>query len=81
MYYRLFDRQTGCLMATGYNDKSKKQLSESYLSYKSVDIEDGDEDFYKKLSTKEIINLIEQDEFTVEKSKNKFSEKDNPMNF
>jgi hypothetical protein len=80
MYYRLFDRQTGCHMATGYNAKTKKDLANSYKSYKSVDFEGDDEDFLESLSVNKTLKMIEEDEFSIETSNMKFSDEENPMN-
>jgi hypothetical protein len=81
MYYRLYDTQTGCYLATGYNDKSKKDLKESYLSYKSVDWDSEEtEAHYKNLTTREIFTQIAEDDFVIEESKIKFDESENPMN-
>jgi hypothetical protein len=65
-------------MATGYNDKSKQELKDSYLSYKSVDFDE--ETDCSKLTTKEVIKLINEDEFIIEKSKKRFDESESPMN-
>ena len=78
MFYRLYDTQTGCYMATGYNDKSKKELKASYISYKSNDLDDEDEKMLKNASAKDVMSLIEADEFVIEKSKKRFPEADDP---
>jgi len=74
MYYRLYDTQCNRYMATGCNTRSKKELVEHYLSYKSVDFEEEDILHYSKLPIKELITMIESDEFEIEKSKTKFEE-------
>ncbi len=78
MFYRLYDTQTGCCMATGYNAKSKKELKDSYISYKSNDLDDEDEKMLKNASAKDVMSLIEADEFVIEKSKKRFPEADDP---
>ena len=72
MYYRLYDTQCNCYMATGYNTRNKKELAESYLSYKSIEIEEEDILCYSKLPIKELMTMIRSDEFEIEKSKTKF---------
>ena len=74
MYYALFDKQTGQHLHTGYNAESKKELVADYISYKSVDVDE--EVDINKLSVKEVINIIEADEFVIETSKKKFPSMD-----
>lgn len=74
MYYRLYDEQTGRYMGTGYNTESKKELIEDYISYKSIDWDKDTMDYYKSLSEQAMIAIIEDDEFTIEESKTKFTE-------
>lgn len=73
--YRLWDNQCSRYMATGYNASSRKQLAEEYASYKSNDwdngdYEDGEEtmfDLWDKMSLKDKMVYIQEDEFTIEK--------------
>jgi len=74
MYYRLYDEQTGRYMGTGYNAESKKELIEDYIGYKSIDWDKDTVEYYKSLSEKAMISIIEDDEFVIEKSKTKFKE-------
>ena len=39
VYYRLYDKQTGGYLATGYNSTSLDELIEDYFEYKSNDLE------------------------------------------
>ena len=43
MYYAIFDEQTKCYLATGYNFQSKEEVAAAYISYKSVDWDDEEE--------------------------------------
>jgi hypothetical protein len=78
MYYRLYDNQTGRIMATGNNAKSKKDLAEQYVSYKSIDANiDGLEDDFitlSKMPVNEVMEIIKGDDFEIEKSKRKFAD-------
>ena len=71
MFYRLYDKQTGCYMHTGYNSKNKTELKENLLSYIFYDTEKEDMKILEKMS---IENLSNQLEFTIEKQKNKFED-------
>ena len=71
MFNRLFDIQCGRYMATGYNSDSLHELIDAYIEYKSVDNDDED---YSKLSTKEMIDIIQTDEFEIESSEAMFEE-------
>ena len=72
MYYRLFDKQCGRYMATGYNSGSLSELIEEYIYYMSSDIDDLRD--YSKLSTQEMFELIQSDEFEIDSSENMFEE-------
>lgn len=72
MYYRLFDRQCDRYMATGYNAKSRKELADDYVNYKSVDWENDMIDIFDNMSLKSKLQIILDDEFDIEKSKTKF---------
>jgi len=74
MYYKLYDKQTGRDMATGFNATSKKQLSQEYADYKSIDEEDEDKNFFDSASTEQILDRIRRDEFDIETSNRKFKE-------
>lgn len=76
MYYRLYDKQTGRYMATGYNAKSKTELINDYISYKSEGMEDEDIEELKNDTVDDVISFIEADEFTIEESEEKFDEDD-----
>lgn len=43
MYYAIFDTQTGCYLATGYNAESKKEVADAYVSYASTEFDTGEE--------------------------------------
>jgi len=74
MYYRLFDNQCHCYMATGNNARSLKELIEDYWQYKSVDMEQEDLEICKKLKIKEQKSFIITDGFTIETSNKPFEE-------
>jgi hypothetical protein len=76
-YYRLYDNQTGCYMATGYNAESFKDLREQYISYKSVDLDEEEEDL-NSLSDKDIEGRIKDDDFVIEISETPFREEEIP---
>lgn len=71
--YRLWDNQCSRYMATGYNATSKKELCESYADYKSGDWDDYDDEddnmftHWAKMSMKDKMVYIQEDEFTIEK--------------
>ena len=74
-HYRLFDQQCNRYMFTGYNARSRKELTDDYASYKSNDWDNGNEeegeesmrDIWKKMSIKDKMNFIRDDEFTIER--------------
>jgi hypothetical protein len=76
MYYRLWDRQCNRFMATGYNAKSKRELTEDYASYKSNDWENDDYedeeetmfDIWNKMSMADKLDFIRDDEFDIERN-------------
>ena len=74
MFYRLYDKQTGRYMGTGYNTTSEVELTNAYIGYKSIDWEKETEEYYRSLSIFEQLRLIEDDEFIIEKSNTKFEE-------
>lgn len=76
MYYRLFDQQTGCYLATGYNAEGFKDLAEQYASYKSIDAEDEEEfrQHFASLTEEDQRNYISSDEFEIEESEKQFEE-------
>lgn len=62
MFYRLYDLQTGCYMATGYNTTSLADLAVAYLEY------DGMGDYTLPITTEKILDRILGNEFIVENS-------------
>ena len=72
--YRLWDKQCGRYMATGYNASSKKELADDYASYKSNDWDDYEEEednmhaIWDKMSIKDKMDFIRDDEFEIERS-------------
>jgi len=74
MFYRLFDKQCDRYMTTGYNSGSLSELIEEYISFTCF--YEGDESDYSKFSTKEMINIIQSDEFEIDSSENMFEEHD-----
>jgi len=75
MFYRLFDKQTGRYMATGYNSTSLNELIESYSDYfGESDWDDEDLEIFNNLSKSDKLKQIESNEFVIEKSKRKFEE-------
>ncbi len=74
MYYRLYDSQCDRYMASGYNAKGKKQLTDDYASYK-----DGADELtenWNELTLSQRMQEIEDDEFTIESSLTKFKEQE-----
>lgn len=71
MYYRLYDRQTGCYMHTGYNAKNKKELKDQLLDYIAPDVEENEEDEIKLMTAESICSAWD---FVIEKQKNKFED-------
>lgn len=71
--YRLWDRQCGRYMATGYNASSLKELTEGYADYKSNDWDNHDDeeesmfDIWNRMSMKDKLNFIRDDEFDIER--------------
>ena len=43
MYYAIFDTQTGCYLATGYNSKSKDEVADAYINYVATEIDRKEE--------------------------------------
>ena len=74
MYYRLFDKQTGRYMSTGYNVTSKKELKNDILSYVSVDTDKEEMKKLGELKVEDIANIMD---FEIENQKNKFDEEEN----
>lgn len=75
MYYRLYDKQTGAYLATGYNSESLENLENDYISYKEID--DSEEDPIKEIIKKHgIVEVLKMDDFIVESSEIKFDEID-----
>lgn len=74
MFYRLYDTQTGCYMATGYNASSKEELKNDFISYKQGDAQD------EFLEDVDIIDTILSDDFIIEESDIPFDEIENPLN-
>lgn len=69
MYYAIFDTQTGCYLATGYNSKSKDEVADAYINYVATEIDRKEEieemicgmGIEEVLSTTEL-ELVEQEE-------------------
>jgi hypothetical protein len=70
-YYALYDNQTGDYMATGRNDRSKKQVKESLLSYLSVDHTISE---LRTLSEATADELASMYEFTIDEQHTPFDE-------
>ena len=73
--YRLWDLQTSRYMATGYNAKNKKELTDDYASYKSNDWdeigsedEEGMHEYWARMTMKQKMDYIRDDEFEIERS-------------
>lgn len=80
-YYRLWDRQCDRYMETGYNARGKKDLFGQYADYKSNDwdgdYDEGEETMFEvwdKMTDKEKMSFIRDDEFEIESSFIKFKE-------
>ena len=69
MYYALYDRQTGCYMATGKNTTSKRELVNEYWAYKSIDTP-----MPANISLQDSIAYIESDGFAVDEDDAQFTE-------
>ena len=84
-YYRLLCLQGTGYMATGYNTNTYEELAEAYGSYKSNDWDYDDKDnedeegmmtIWNKMTLKEKIDFIRNDEFEIEQSTLPFNEDD-----
>jgi hypothetical protein len=75
-YYRLFDKQSGGYMFTGYNSTTKNELIEEFISYKSNDLEDDELDKFNYLNKTNKLKFIESCDFIIEKSNKKFEDID-----
>lgn len=77
-FYRVYDTQTGCYFATGYNATSIKDVVEGFASYilMTNEVEDNEENRAGFLSTWDGIADYMQG-VELESSKNKFEELDN----
>jgi hypothetical protein len=71
MYYRIYDKQTGCYMATAYNSKTFKEMKDDFISYKSVD---SSVTPLKKMNRKDFVNYMESEDFILEQELTKFEE-------
>lgn len=76
MYYRLYDKQTGRYMFTGYNSSSKKELIEDFILYKSSELEEQELLMLKSITKKQMFDFIESCDFIIEKSSKKFEDID-----
>lgn len=76
MYYRLYDRQCGRHMATGYNAKSQKKLISAFCDYQAMSWEWSEEEIksLQSLPKKQALAQIESFEFTVEKQETPFED-------
>lgn len=75
-YYRLYDKQTGRYMSTGYNATSVAELARDYKSYVSIDEDEEEEDFFESASDCQVLEYIRANEFDIETSDKPFPEKD-----
>ena len=77
-FYRVYDTQTGCYFATGYNATSMKDVAKSFASYilMTNEVEDNQENRGGFLSSWDGIAEYLQG-VILESSKNKFEELDN----
>lgn len=62
MFYRLYDLQTGCYMATGYNSTSLADLAIAYLEY------DGEDGYTLPITTEKILDRAKGNQFMIEDS-------------
>jgi hypothetical protein len=76
VYYRLYDKQTGGYLSTGYNSTSLNELIEDYLEYISNGLEDEDIDKINNMRKKDKLSFIESNDFIIEKNNIKFNEID-----
>ena len=75
-YYRLYDRQTGRYMSTGYNAESMQDLREQYISYISIDTEDKYLTLLGECTDQEFAKHVNANEFTIERSNTPFDPSD-----
>ena len=62
-FYAIYDLQTNSLLESGKNCKTIKEVTEEYISYKSVDT---DVDWLKKeIKQKGLKAVLNDDEFTL----------------
>lgn len=74
MYYRLFDKQTGEYLHTGYNSRTLQEVTDDFLSYIEGDLDEDDYNRIESMSKYERLSIIESYEFQLERSKRKFKE-------
>lgn len=74
-FFRLYDRQTGRYMATGYNTESAEELAKEYRSYLG-DLDHEDRKLLKAMSTEEVFSMITTNDFIIERSETPFLEED-----
>lgn len=73
-YYRLYDKQTGDYLCTGYNSTSQNELIESFILYKSNDLEEEELNEFNYMSKTNKLKFIETCDFVIEKSNKKFED-------
>lgn len=75
-YYRLYCRQNGNYMGTGYNTTSKEELFGHYASYKSNDWDEDEQlaHWNERMTDGEKWDFILDDEFDIEESDTLFEE-------
>lgn len=78
VYHRLYDKQTGRYMATGYNAPTAKDLAEEYRSYKLGDATNEEEDIeiFTNATVDELFDMMKADEFEIETSEEPFEEQE-----
>lgn len=75
MYYRIFDKETGDPLYSGYNSRSLQEVTDAFVGYKESDFMNED-DYNEVLSMSkyERISYIESCGFIIQRSKRKFKE-------
>ena len=71
MWYRIFDKDTGCYLATGYNSKTFKEMKDDFIGYKSIDTSIS---MLKRMNRKDFVNYMESDNFILEQELTKFED-------
>lgn len=77
VFYRLYDKQTGRYLNTGYNSTSLNEIIQNYFEWYGVDWDKKDRELFKNKTKTDKLDFIQSTGFIIEKSTNcKFKEED-----